>query len=258
MDIKKIAMDLFDLEETHKCRCGGAHEICLQCKHCRASEADEIAGTENLAGLIDHTALKAVSTESDIDTLCKEAEQYKFASVCLNPANIEQAVEALETVPVCTVIGFPLGANTPKTKIMETIDACKSGAKEVDMVINVGWMLDKKYDKVYCEIERIAAACHDHKALLKVIFENCYLTEEDIVKASLMSKKAGAEFIKTSTGFGTHGAKVEHVAIMRKTVGLKIGVKAAGGIRDTETAKAMVDAGANRIGASASLKIIGE
>ncbi|PID27912.1 MAG: deoxyribose-phosphate aldolase [Candidatus Cloacimonadota bacterium] len=257
MNIKKIALDLFDLDENRKCRCGGEHEICLQCVYCRFGEKDQLAETDNLACLIDHTALKAVSSEEDINKLCDEAEKYKFASVCINPTNIEHAKERLKTVPVCTVIGFPLGANTAQAKIMETSDACKSGAEEIDMVINIAGMLDKKYDKVYNEIKRIADTCRNHGSLLKVIFENCYLTQEDIVKAALISKKAGAEFIKTSTGFGTSGAKTEDVRLMRRVAGPKIGVKAAGGIRDAETAVSMIKAGANRIGASASLSIIG-
>ncbi|MCR4820033.1 MAG: deoxyribose-phosphate aldolase [Elusimicrobiales bacterium] len=205
--------------------------------------------------MIDHTLLKAVATKEQIVKLCEEARQYHFASVCVNPANVSLAAEQLKGsgVKVCTVIGFPLGANTSVVKAFEATDAIANGADEVDMVINVGAMKAGDTELVYNDIKAVRDASAGK--LLKVIIETCYLTDEEKVKACELSKKAGADFVKTSTGFGTGGATAEDVALMRKTVGPDMGVKASGGIRDAAAAAAMVKAGANRLGCSAGVAI---
>ncbi len=208
-----------------------------------------------LTPMIDHTLLKAVATKEQIVKLCEEARQYHFASVCVNPANVSLAAEQLKGsgVKVCTVIGFPLGANTSVVKAFEATDAIANGADEVDMVINVGAMKAGDTELVYNDIKAVRDASAGK--LLKVIIETCYLTDEEKVKACELSKKAGADFVKTSTGFGTGGATAEDVALMRKTVGPDMGVKASGGIRDAAAAAAMVKAGANRLGCSAGVAI---
>jgi len=206
--------------------------------------------------LIDHTLLKPDATEQQIRTLCEEAKQYNFASVCINPAWVSLCAQLLagSEVKVCTVIGFPLGATTPTAKAIETRDAIANGATEIDMVINVGALKSGDDELVRRDIEAVVAAARD-RALVKVILETALLSKEEIVKASLLAKMAGADFVKTSTGFGGGGATVEDIALMRETVGTEMGVKASGGIRDRETAEAMVAAGATRIGASASVAI---
>lgn len=211
----------------------------------------------NLAGMIDHTALKAETSRAQIETLCKEALEYKFASVCVNPTNVALAAELLKSddaVKVCTVIGFPLGANTPEVKAFETQDAIKKGATEIDMVLNIGALKDGDLSLVERDIRAVVEAANG--TLVKVIFENCLLTKEEIKTAAELSVKAGADFVKTSTGFSTGGATVEDIRLMRETVGPDIGVKASGGVRDFEGAKAMIDAGATRIGASAGIAIV--
>lgn len=206
--------------------------------------------------LIDHTVLKQNATLADIEKLCKEAIEFDFMSVCINPAYVSMCAELLKDsdVKVCTVIGFPLGANSTLVKVFETKDAVKNGADEIDMVINVTMLKDKQYNYVFNEIKAIKEACEGK--LLKVILETCLLTDEEIVKACELSKEAGADFVKTSTGFSTAGATTHHVALMRKTVGPDMGVKASGGVRTHEDLLAMVEAGANRIGTSAGCKII--
>ena len=211
----------------------------------------------NLAGMIDHTALKAETSRAQIETLCKGALEYKFASVCVNPTNVALAAELLKSddaVKVCTVIGFPLGANTPEVKAFETQDAIKNGATEIDMVLNIGALKDGDLSLVERDIRAVVEAANG--TLVKVIFENCLLTKEEIKTAAELSVKAGADFVKTSTGFSTGGATVEDIRLMRETVGPDIGVKASGGVRDFEGAKAMIDAGATRIGASAGIAIV--
>ncbi|MFZ0077217.1 deoxyribose-phosphate aldolase [Exiguobacterium sp. RIT452] len=211
----------------------------------------------NLAAMIDHTALKAETSRAQIETLCKEALEYKFASVCVNPTNVALAAELLKSddaVKVCTVIGFPLGANTPEVKAFETQDAIKNGATEIDMVLNIGALKDGDLSLVERDIRAVVEAANG--TLVKVIFENCLLTKEEIKTAAELSVKAGADFVKTSTGFSTGGATVEDIRLMRETVGPDIGVKASGGVRDFEGAKAMIDAGATRIGASAGIAIV--
>ncbi|WP_110111390.1 deoxyribose-phosphate aldolase [Bacillus sp. CGMCC 1.16541] len=213
--------------------------------------------TQHIAKMIDHTALKADTTKEQIVQLCKEAKEYNFASVCVNPTWIELAAELLKgtDVKVCTVIGFPLGANTPEVKAFETKDAIEKGATEVDMVINIGALKDNNDELVERDIRAVVEAAKG-KALTKVIFETCLLTEEEKVRACELSVKAGADYVKTSTGFSTGGATVEDIALMRKTVGPDIGVKASGGVRNAEQAQAVIDAGATRIGASAGIAIV--
>lgn len=206
----------------------------------------------------DHTLLAANATRSEVEQLCKEAKEYDFMSVCVNPYFVPLAKKELagSDVKVCTVIGFPLGQMSTKTKVFEANDAVKMGADEVDMVINVSALKDQDYDYVRNEIHEIKEACEGK--LLKVILECCYLSKEEIKKASELAKEAGADFVKTSTGFGKGGAKAEDVKIMRETVGPDMGVKAAGGIHTLADFKAMVDAGANRIGCSHSIQIMEE
>lgn len=206
----------------------------------------------------DHTLLAANATRSEVEQLCKEAKEYDFMSVCVNPYFVSLAKKELagSDVKVCTVIGFPLGQMSTKAKVFEANDAVKMGADEVDMVINVSALKDQDYDCVRNEILEIKEACEGK--LLKVILECCYLSKEEIKKASELAKEAGADFVKTSTGFGKGGAKAEDVKIMRETVGSDMGVKAAGGIHTLADFKAMVDAGANRIGCSHSIQIMEE
>lgn len=208
--------------------------------------------------LFDHTLLKQDATEEGIRKLCAEAKEYDFASVCVNPDFVPLAARLLKDsdVKVCTVIGFPLGANRPALKAIEAKMAVEEGADEVDMVQNVSLVKEGKYDEVEKEIRLVKDACG--KALLKVILETCLLTDEEIEKSSLAAKKAGADFVKTSTGFSKGGATAHAVSIMRKAVGPELGVKASGGIHSLEETLAMVEAGANRIGASASVAIMKE
>ncbi|AIK36175.1 MULTISPECIES: deoxyribose-phosphate aldolase [Bacillus] len=211
----------------------------------------------NYAKLIDHTLLKPDTKKAAIVTLCEEAKKHDFASVCVNPTWVETAAELLKgtDVKVCTVIGFPLGANTPETKAFETQDAIAKGATEVDMVINIGALKDKNDELVERDVRAVVEAAKG-KALVKIIIETCLLTEEEKVRACELSVKAGVDFVKTSTGFSTGGATVEDVALMRKTVGPEIGVKASGGVRNGEDMDAMVEAGATRIGTSAGVALV--
>ncbi len=206
--------------------------------------------------LIDHTLLKQDATPEQIKVLCEEALTYDFMSVCVNPCYVSSAHHLLEgsDVKVCTVIGFPLGMTTTAAKISETEIALYDGADEIDMVINVGMLKSGNTDYVLNEIKELKDICKEH--ILKVILETCLLTDEEIVTACNLAKEAGADFVKTSTGFSTGGATVHAVKLMRETVGPDMGVKASGGIRTHEDLLAMVDAGANRIGTSAGPKII--
>jgi len=211
---------------------------------------------QKIARMIDHTALKADTTEKQIIKLCEEAKEYNFASVCVNPTWIKKSAELLAgtEVKVCTVIGFPLGANTPEVKAFEVEQAIKDGATEVDMVINIGALKDGNNELVERDIKAVVDAAKG-KALTKVIIESCLLTDEEKVRACVLSVKAGADYVKTSTGFSTGGATKEDIALMRKTVGPDIGVKASGGVRNAADAEAMIAAGATRIGASAGIEI---
>ena len=212
----------------------------------------------SMAQFIDHTMLKPQTTPDQIATLCEEARQYHFASVCVNPVNVRQCADLLRgsDVKVCSVIGFPLGATMTEVKVFETIKALEAGAQEIDMVINIGALKARKLDLVAKDIREIVTAVHDRGGLLKVIIETALLTDEEKVIACLLAKEAGADFVKTSTGFSTHGATIEDVALMRRVVGPMIGVKAAGGIRSREDAETMVSVGATRLGASAGVKIM--
>ena len=205
--------------------------------------------------LFDHTILKADAGREAVKKICDEAKEYSFMSVCVNSYYTSYVAQQLKgtDVKVCTVIGFPLGQMSTRAKVAETAIAVEDGAQEIDMVINVGALKDKLYDVVLSDIREVKKACGN--ALLKVIIETCLLTDEEKVKACELSKEAGADFVKTSTGFSTGGAKAEDVALTRKTVGDEMGVKASGGIRDRETAQMMVNAGASRLGTSATIAI---
>lgn len=209
-----------------------------------------------IAKMIDHTILKTEATESEIIKLCKEAIHYNFASVCVNPSMVPVAAKELKGthVKVCTVIGFPLGATTTEVKAFETKDVIEKGATEVDMVINVGKLKERNLEYVKNDIKAVVEAAKG-KALTKVIIETCLLTEEEKIIACRLSKEAGSDFVKTSTGFSTGGATVEDIKLMRETVGPEMGVKASGGVRSKKDALAMIENGATRIGASASISI---
>ncbi|MGT2833525.1 deoxyribose-phosphate aldolase [Streptococcus halotolerans] len=206
--------------------------------------------------LIDHTLLKPESTQEQVDKLIAEAKEYEFASVCVNPTWVKHASEKLSETPVkvCTVIGFPLGANTSATKAFETKNAIENGADEIDMVINIGAAKDGNFDLVEADIAAVVKASGDK--LVKVIIETCLLTDDEKVKACKAAVSAGADFVKTSTGFSTGGANVHDVALMRETVGPDIGVKASGGARSLEDVKQFVEAGATRIGTSSGVAIV--
>jgi deoxyribose-phosphate aldolase len=220
----------------------------------------ETATAHDWASLIDHTLLKPEASESDIRRLCEEAAQFGFASVCVNPAWVKRASEFLRgtSVPVCTVIGFPLGATLPDVKAYEARRAIFNGAREVDMVINVGALKSGDDCAVEDDIRAVVEAGHENGVLVKVIIETALLTDEEKVRACLASKNAGADFVKTSTGFAKGGATVEDVSLMRRAVGSALGVKASGGVKGIEDARAMFEAGATRIGASVGVKIAQE
>lgn len=214
----------------------------------------------DVAGLIDHTLLKADASAKEIEALCAEAAQFHFATVCVNPAWVALAARRLQGtgVGVCSVVGFPLGATTPDVKQYETRRAIFDGASEIDMVINVGALKSADLRLVTSDIEAVALPCREAGVVSKVIIEAALLTDEEKVTASTLAKAAGADFVKTSTGFGPGGATVADVALMRRVVGDDMGVKAAGGVRDLDQVKAMVAAGATRVGASAGVRIVRE
>ncbi len=238
-NVKKILNDFSEFEKSNK-----ISEIKIS--------------AQELAGMIDHTLLKPEATFPEIKQLCEEAMQYNFASVCVNPSFVETCFEIVKSsnVKVCTVIGFPLGATTSQSKLLEAEEAIKNGAEELDMVINIGKLKDKDYDFVFGEIKSIAELSKKHLCVSKVIIETCLLSDEEKVIACSLSKEAGANFVKTSTGFSKGGATVRDVALMKFVVGNKLQVKASGGVRSYEDAIAMINAGASRLGASAGLKII--
>ncbi|MFC6039837.1 deoxyribose-phosphate aldolase [Paenisporosarcina macmurdoensis] len=213
--------------------------------------------TTNIASMIDHTLLKQDATKEQVKKLCAEAKEYTFASVCVNPTWVKISAELLTGTPVkvCTVIGFPLGASTPETKAFETTDAINNGAGEIDMVLNVGALKSQDLELVKRDIESVVNAAKG-KAIVKVILETCLLSKEEIKVASQLSKDAGADFVKTSTGFSTGGATFEDVALMREVVGPDLGVKASGGVRSLEDVQKMIEAGATRIGASSGVQIM--
>ncbi|GGH49733.1 deoxyribose-phosphate aldolase [Paenibacillus silvae] len=212
--------------------------------------------TSQLAKMIDHTLLRADATRNEITKLTEEAKQYQFASVCVNPGWVSYAAEQLQGtgVDICTVIGFPLGASTTETKAFETKDAITKGATEVDMVINISALKDGNDDYVEQDIRAVVDAAAG--TLVKVIIETCLLTDDEKVRACQAAVRAGADFVKTSTGFSTGGATPEDIALMRRTVGPDVGVKASGGVRSLEDMQKMIEAGASRIGASSGVKIM--
>ena len=213
---------------------------------------------KQLAGMIDHTFLKPFGTAENIEKLCDEARKYEFAMVAINPAEVETCVKLLEGSPVRVgaAIGFPLGQTTTECKAFETRDAIAKGATEIDTVINVRALQKGRLDIVKKEIEEMVAICRPAGVICKVILETCYLSDAEKETVCRIAKEAGVDFVKTSTGFGTAGATVEDVALMRRVVGPEIGVKAAGGIRDPDTALAMIKAGATRIGTSSGVTIV--
>ncbi len=217
-------------------------------------------GGSELAKMIDHTLLKADATAAQIDKLCQEALDYGFGAVCVNGCWVKHCKEVLAGSPVKTaaVVGFPLGAMATKAKVFETKQAVKNGAVEIDMVINIGALKSGNLVAVARDIRGVVLAAHARQAIVKVIIETCLLTEDEKVTACLLAKEAGADFVKTSTGFSTAGATAQDVALMRAVVGNEVGVKAAGGIRTYEDAQKMIQAGANRIGASSGIQIVEE
>lgn len=211
---------------------------------------------KNLNQYIDHTVLKADTLEKDIQTLCEQAVKYEFYAVCVNGCYVKTCKDLLKdsSVKIASVIGFPLGAMTTNAKVFEAKEAIKDGAEEIDMVINIGWLKDGKTDAVREDISAVKKAIGNH--VLKVIIETCYLTEDEKRIACELALKARADFVKTSTGFGTGGATIEDVKLMKSVVGNQLKVKASGGIRDTETAKKYIAAGADRIGTSSGIAIV--
>lgn len=233
----------------HAISCGGAR---LGLRAELSSDARE------MAAYIDHTLLKPEATQEEIERLCHEAAEYGFASVCVNPGWVRTAYQFLRCtdVAVCTVIGFPLGANTPDVKAYEARRALFDGARELDMVISIGALKSGNHEYVERDIRGVVEVAHEADALCKVILETALLTDEEKVTACLLSKAAGADFVKTSTGFSKGGATVEDVTLMRRVVGEEMGVKASGGVRDFAGAQQMIQAGASRIGASVGVKIV--
>ena len=237
-------------------------EVARQALQNGASRLSTTLGVSNvsqdIAGYIDHTLLKPDASQAEVAQLCHEARQYHFAAVCVNPTNVLLCSQLLQGsgVEVCTVVGFPLGATPPEVKGYEAQQAIGAGATEVDMVINVGALKSKEHELVQRDIATVSRISHNGGAICKVIIEAALLTDEEKVKACELAQAAGADYVKTSTGFGPGGATLHDVALMRRVVGPEMGVKAAGGIRTYEDAEAMVKAGATRIGASASIKIV--
>lgn len=251
-----------------RCACHGfASDCCpnqvsgvIAAGACRLGLHAAGGGAGEIAGLIDHTLLKADATAKDIEKLCQEAREFHFATVCVNPTWVAYAHRLLRGsgVGVCAVVGFPLGATTPDVKHYETRRVIFDGAQEVDMVLNLGALKSGDLRLVEQDIEAVTTPCREHSVISKVIIEAALLTDEEKVSASVLTKAAGADFVKTSTGFGPGGATVADVALMRKVVGEEMGVKAAGGVKDFAQLKAMVDAGASRVGASAGVRIVKE
>lgn len=248
--IADITRDFFG--EGIPCRCGGEHQICLQCAKCRADELDEVFNADRgIASIIDATILKADASVEDIRALCSMANEHKTASVCINSYYIHFIKETLlPEVKACTVINFPLGSGSRKAVKKEAKAVIEAGIDELDMVQNIAAIKSKDWEMALETIKAVSIQCLENDVLLKVILETCYLSYEEIVISCLFSKKAGAKYVKTSTGFGTAGAKAEDINLMRRVVGPKFGVKASGGIRSKEAAQSMIANGANRIGAS--------
>ncbi len=264
-------------DEAERDRAAGDGDTCVDCigqcvfqcqdkvREVVAAGASRLTSTlgntdvsPDVAKLIDHTLLKPDATQDQIAQLCYEARKFGFAAVCVNPTNVKLCSQLLQGSPVhvCAVVGFPLGATPPEVKAFEAQQAVENGASEIDMVLNIGALKSKDYTLVERDIGTVARTCHAGGAILKVIIEAALLTDEEKVIACQLAKAAGADYVKTSTGFGPGGATAHDVALMRRAVGPEIGVKAAGGIRTYEDAQAMVAAGATRIGASAGVKIV--
>ena len=225
-----------------------------------ASGLGHVPTDQAIAAMIDHTLLKPDATQDQIAQLCYEARKFNFATVCVNPTHVKLCAQLLKDSPVkvCTVVGFPLGATPPEVKAYEAQEAINDGASEIDMVINVGALKSRDYDLVERDIATVTRTTHANNALVKVIIEAVLLTDREKIIACELAKQAGADFVKTSTGFGPGGATMEDVALMRRVVGPKMGVKAAGGVRSYSEVKGMIEAGATRIGASAGVQIVGE
>ncbi len=249
-----------------RCSC---HSVLYECCPSRVAPVVEAGATRlglhagggaagSVAGMIDHTLLKPDATRSEIETLCREAKEFNFASVCVNPTWVATCARLMRGsgVAVCSVVGFPLGATTPDTKQYETRRAIFDGASEIDMVINVGALKSGELHLVESDIRAVTSACRGANVLSKVIIETALLTDDEKVTACTLAKAAAADFVKTSTGFGPGGATAEDVALMRRVVGEDMGIKASGGVRTLEGVKAMVAAGATRIGASAGVRIV--
>jgi len=219
-----------------------------------------VTDIRHLASMIDHTLLKPEATRAQVEQLCDEAKQHGFASVCVNPTHVRLCAQRLKGSPVkvCTVVGFPLGATLPEVKAFETQQLLEAGATEMDMVINIGALKDGDHDLVARDMAAVVRAAHAGNALVKVIIEAALLSDDEKITACQLAQSAGADFVKTSTGFGPGGATVEDVALMRRVVGSTMGIKAAGGIRTLADAQKMIAAGATRIGASASVKMMAE
>ena len=273
---REVLIALEEQEQAHNAPPGGsckvdcANGICVTTcydrighvvsagAHRLTSTLGQIPSDPSLASLIDHTLLKPDATADQVAQLCFEARKHSFASVCVNPSHVKLCAELLRgtQVKVCTVIGFPLGATSSEVKAFEAETAIQNGATEIDMVLNIGALKARDLETAAADISGVVQVVRRHAALLKVIIETSLLDDEEKVMACLIAKEAGADFVKTSTGFSGGGATVEDIALMRRTVGPEMGVKASGGIRDTETAEKLVEAGATRIGASASVKIV--
>ena len=257
--IKELALKYIVPGEERVCGCGGEHEVCLRCKICRAESADLIVEKiKDIARYIDHTNLKQHSTSDDIRKLCSEAKNYNFKSVCVNPIFVRFCHSLLKKsrTMVCSVVGFPLGASISEVKGEETQHCNREGAKEIDMVNNIAAIKEKDIGTLLNDVGSVADVCQNKDAILKVIIETCLLTEDEKIIACLAAKKAGALFVKTSTGFSTGGATVDDIMLMRRVVGPKLGVKASGGVSSAETAMKMLKAGANRIGTSSGIAIV--
>jgi deoxyribose-phosphate aldolase len=268
--VAMMAQEVISQTRSRTTRCG-CHRVVEDCCPSRMASIVE-AGASRLgvnaaggapgtvAGLIDHTLLKPDATREEIERLCREAAEFHFASVCVNPAWVGLCASLLRDAPavVCSVVGFPLGATTPDVKAYETRRAVFDGAREIDMVINVGALKSGDVRLVEQDIEAVTRVCRDAGAISKVIIEAALLTDEEKATACTLAKVAGADYVKTSTGFGPGGATVADVALMRRVVGPEMGVKAAGGVRDLAGLQAMVAAGATRVGASAGVKIVRE
>ena len=255
--IARVTEDVLEaLAATRRPQTDGLHPL-IEPYH--ATDVDQLTA-DDVAQLIDHTLLKPAAIEADVRTLCDEALHHNFASVCVNPTWITLCADLLAESPVktCTVIGFPLGATLPEAKAHEAEQALRQGAQELDMVLNVGRLKDKAYALVYDDIAGVVLAGHGQGALVKVIFETGLLTDAEKIAACIICKEAGADFVKTATGFNGGGATAADIALMRRVVGADLGVKASGGVRTGEDARQMIAAGASRIGASAGVQIVRE